>query len=135
MKLYSKRTNGFYDENISDEIPDDAVEITDDKWMELLNGQGEGKVISAGENGYPVLTDPPPPSHEQLIAIAETEKKSRLDHAMYVTAMWRTELQLGIISDADKSRLTAWIGYHKAVQSVDTQSAPDIEWPSEPLSQ
>ena len=58
---YSKQTNGFYSREIhSDNIPPDAVEITQQQHTALLQGQSEGKVITADENGYPVLTDPPP---------------------------------------------------------------------------
>ena len=129
----SWKSDGTYSDK---EWPSDAVLLTDDEASEFWKQvPPDSMELGCDDNGRPVWVAIPPPSHEQLIAIAETEKKARLDHAMYVTAMWRTELQLGIISDADKSRLTAWIGYHKAVQSVDTQSAPDIEWPSEPLSQ
>lgn len=135
-KYYSKSTAGFYSDDIHGKnIPDDSVEITNEKWLELLNGQAGGKIIAADKKGYPVLTDPPPLTHNQLVEIAEAEKKSRLDYAIHVTAMWRTELQLGIISDADKTRLTAWVAYHKAVQAVDTGTAPDIEWPKEPQPQ
>lgn len=45
MKYYSKSTGSFYDDEINgDDIPQDVVEITDDTWMELLNGQAEGKL-------------------------------------------------------------------------------------------
>ena len=56
-KYFSKSTNGFYDNNINSVIPSDAVEITDDFHLELLNGQSSGKIISSDENGYPVLKD------------------------------------------------------------------------------
>lgn len=62
---YSKQTNGFYTREIhGDNIPADAVEITKEQHAALLQGQSEGKVIAADENGYPVLIDPPPaPPH------------------------------------------------------------------------
>lgn len=90
---------------------------------------GIGYMVVGGEFQPPKLTK------NELINGAAEDKKSRLDHAMHITAMWRTELQLGIISDADKELLTAWIGYYKAVQAVDVETAPDIEWPDEPHPQ
>lgn len=58
---FSKSTGGFYSREIhGDNIPPDAVEITQQQHTALFKGQSEGKVITADENGYPVLIDPPP---------------------------------------------------------------------------
>lgn len=59
-KFYSKTTGGFYAPDIHDTMPNDVVELTDEAWMALLEGQSEGKVIVADENGLPLLQDPPP---------------------------------------------------------------------------
>lgn len=59
--FYSRQTGGFYDTEIHGEnIPADAVEITREQHAALLQGQSEGKQITADENGFPVLIDPPP---------------------------------------------------------------------------
>ena len=61
--LYSVQTGGFYSREIhGDNIPSDAVEITAEQHAALLQGQSEGKVITADENGYPIAIDPPPPA-------------------------------------------------------------------------
>lgn len=58
--LYSKSTGGFYLPEINgSNIPADAVAISVSKHAELLQGQSSGKVITAGSDGKPVLTDPP----------------------------------------------------------------------------
>lgn len=129
----SWKSDGTYSDK---EWPGDAVLLTDDEASEFWKQvPPDGMELGCDDNGRPVWVVIPPPSHEQLVAMAEAEKKSRLDHAMRVTAMWRTELQLGIISDADKTQLTEWINYYKAVQAVHTETAPDIEWPEEPQPQ
>lgn len=51
----------FYVEGIHKEIPAGAVEITHEKHAEMIDGQGAGKRIAAGQNGQPVLVDPPLP--------------------------------------------------------------------------
>ncbi len=59
--FYSPGTNWFYKSDIhGDNIPSDAVEITAEQHAALLQGQSQGLVITADENGYPVLIDPPP---------------------------------------------------------------------------
>lgn len=67
MKLYSNSTGGFYSREIHGEnIPADAVEITDDYHAELSNGESGGLLIVANESGYPILVQPPPPSVDQI---------------------------------------------------------------------
>ena len=67
--FYSKQTGGFYSREIHcDNIPSDAVEISAEDHAALLEGQSQGKIISADKNGKPVLKDPPPPIPEQIIA-------------------------------------------------------------------
>ncbi|WP_410688528.1 tail fiber assembly protein [Citrobacter europaeus] len=134
MKYYSKSTGGFYDSEINgDDIPQDAVEITDETWMELLSGQEEGKIISADENGYPVLTDPPPLSHDELVQVAENERQRLLTHADAVMLDWRTELMLGEISDANRAKLLASLAYKNEIKAVDVTTDPEhVNWPVPP---
>lgn len=82
-------------------------------------------------NGTDWVTDSDE-QHAANVAAAEQQKANLLTAANSKISLWQTELQLGIISDEDKSSLIAWIGYIKAVQSVDTSTAPDIEWPLPP---
>ena len=66
--LYSKTTKGFYDPKIhGSSIPADAVEITIEEHAALLDGQRQGKRITADADGRPRLQDPPPPTTEQLV--------------------------------------------------------------------
>ena len=89
--FYSAQTGGFYDRAIHGyNIPPDAVEITAEQHSALLEGQSYGKIISADENGYPILVDPSPPSESDLAKkqIAEIEASitdRRLREAMLST--------------------------------------------------
>ena len=77
---YSKSTNGFYTREIhGDNIPADAVEITDAEHAALLEGQSQGKVIVADESGRPILQDPPPPTAEQIMSYLEARVQLWLD--------------------------------------------------------
>ena len=78
--FYSKSTGGFYDRSIhGDNIPSDAVEITEAEHAALLEGQSQGKIISADKNGKPVLKDPPPPTADQIIAQYTSGVQQHLD--------------------------------------------------------
>jgi hypothetical protein len=62
------------------------------------------------------------------ISEAELKRQAFLSEANRVTADWRTELTLGIISSADKEKLIAWMEYIKAMKAIDTSTAPNVNW-------
>ncbi|HCD1227728.1 TPA: tail fiber assembly protein [Citrobacter freundii] len=74
----------------------------------------------------------PEPTPEEQRAAAEQFRDGLLQNANKVTADWRTELALGIISDEEKAKLILWMQYIKAVKAVDVSTAPDIDWPEKP---
>ena len=57
---------GFYDEPV-----EGGVEITDERWLELIDGQAAGMLITEDEQGSPVLTEYEPEpivlTYEQLV--------------------------------------------------------------------
>jgi hypothetical protein len=55
--FYSYQTNGFYDPAFSSKIPNDAVEISQEYYRELLEGQSNGSCIDLDGNGYPILVE------------------------------------------------------------------------------
>lgn len=70
--------------------------------------------------------------HAADVAAAEQTKQNLLAAARSTIGIWQTELQLGSISEEDKSQLIAWLAYIKAVQAIDTSTAPEINWPVPP---
>lgn len=58
MTMYFK--DGFFDDSYGGFVPEGAVEISQDKYIELLNGQAQGKQIIVDKTGNPVLIDPKP---------------------------------------------------------------------------
>ena len=99
MKYFFEDT--FYDPELNNDIPEGAVELTDEAWQELLEQQAAGKVISAGEDGSPVAADPPPPSAEEQARITA--------EALYDTLRVQTEMksvQLSIPLEDDATALT-----------------------------
>lgn len=81
MIYYSKSTQGFYSKEIHENIPKDAVEITEELHKELLEGQSNGKVINSDEKGHPILVDPTPPTYEELVARVESARKAAYANA------------------------------------------------------
>ena len=78
--FYSKTTGGFYDTAIhGNNILADAVEITAEQHVVLLEGQSRGKLIQADANGRPVLVDPPPLTLDEAKAAKLTEINAACD--------------------------------------------------------
>lgn len=74
----------------------------------------------------------PPISKEQLIAEAEQQKQSLLAEANNAIAPLQDAVDLGMVTDEEKAKLTAWKTYRVLLNRVDTSLAPDIDWPEKP---
>ncbi|MGC0833781.1 tail fiber assembly protein [Pantoea agglomerans] len=132
MKKYSPSVNAFYDTHINVVIPDDAVDITDKEWADLLNGQAEGKLIACGADLLPCLTDQPLPTAEELISQAE-DKRSRLraeaDNAIQPL---QDASDLGVATDDEATQLIAWKKYRVMLMRINTDDSEKIIWPQQP---
>ena len=104
MTMYFK--NGFFDDAYGGFVPESAVEISRDKYIELINGQSQGKQIVSNKQGEPVLIEQQPsPAHElnldtltwdisvekQTALLAETQTRliGNIDeHAAKIYSTW-----------------------------------------------
>jgi len=98
----SKSTRSFYDPTVHISMPKDVIEITAERHAELMAGQAAGKVIDWGKDGFPVLTDPPPPSAEELAAVERAWRDQQLTETDGVVTRHRDELE-----DSAATTLTA----------------------------
>ena len=64
MTIYYK--NGFFDDTDGGFVPESAVEISQETYLELLNGQSQGKQIIVDKAGNPILIDQQPSAAHQL---------------------------------------------------------------------
>ena len=61
-----------------------SVEITDEYWQELLEGQSNGKQITSNEEGYPILIERPAPTEEELNTTEIAMLKAYLTSTDYI---------------------------------------------------
>lgn len=108
MYFYDKKTNGFYIDGIH-EIPNGSIELTDETYRTLLNGQSSGKQIIANKQGVPVLIEPQPSdahelnietlqwtiSKEKQLAIFNKEKETLLNRLADKADEIKTNLLVG----------------------------------------
>nr|WP_314984174.1 tail fiber assembly protein [uncultured Pantoea sp.] len=71
--------------------------------------------------------------HEAKLIAIEKEKSIRIAEANSACAAWQAQLLLGIITEDDKERLTAWMAYVQKIQRVDGLSTPYVTWPGRPV--
>lgn len=136
---YSKTTNAFYDMSRKDLFieagtwPGDVVEVEQNIADEFMQTPPSGKLRVSGDDGLPAWGDIPPPTRDELIAIAENERQRLLAYADVVMQDWRTELMLGEISDTNRAKLSAWLAYKNEVKEVDVTIDPEnVIWPVPP---
>jgi len=133
MKKYSPSNNAFYDTAINRDFPEDAINITEQAWADLLSGQAKGMLIACGVDLQPCLTEQPLPTADELISQAE-DKRSRLRaEADTVIQPLQDASDLGITTDDEANQLIAWKKYRVMLMRVSTQDVKNIIWPDQPV--
>ncbi|EMG7908967.1 tail fiber assembly protein [Enterobacter ludwigii] len=133
--FWSAKENGFYPEsmkelyeNSPDGWPEDAVEISEELYNSLLEGQSRGKVIASGRDGKPLLSEPV----IDHTALAEAEKSRLGNKAEEMILPLQRAVKYGIASEEEMARLKEWEIFSVELSRVDTSLAPEIEWPEPP---
>lgn len=89
MTIYYK--NGFYDDSHGGFVPEGACEISAETYRLLLEGQAQGKLIIADDEGNPILVEPPPiPIEEQRQQVRNainTLRDKKINGGVYVPAI------------------------------------------------
>lgn len=114
--------------------PATGVACEEDVFSVYAGEPPTGKLRGTGTDGMPCWIDAPAPTKAELVAQAENQKQALLSEANDVTADWRTELALGIISYEDKASLTLWMQYIKSVKAIDTNNVLGVSWPARPTT-
>lgn len=140
--FYSAKNNGFYCADLRSVYeasvngwPDDANSVSAADYENLLQGQSTGRIITADSEGQPILVDPV----IDWLSRAEKQRVNLLAVATSKTADWRTELELGIISDDDRSALIIWMTYIRTLNNLDFKTLKSeegfyaIDWPLMPV--
>lgn len=126
--FYSASTNGFYDEDFPAEKPSDVIEISQEQYNSLLDGQSKGKQIKGDENGSPVLADYPKRDNREINLEKQQILMNEAKNKMFLP---QTKLLLGQASASEKLLLTNWVNYTDALQKLDLD---DPTWPEAPES-
>ncbi|NYA25008.1 hypothetical protein HZI65_02935 [Haemophilus haemolyticus] len=126
MTMYYK--NGFFDDADGGFVPEDAVEISQDKYIELLNGQSQGKQIIADKTGSPVLIDPQPSAAHQLnLETLTWEISPEKQTALF--AQQKESLLNKLADKADQLKNSLLAGYPQTeIESFYRQEKESLAW-------
>lgn len=126
MTMYYK--NGFFDDTDGGFVPESAVEISQDKYIELLNGQSQGKQIIADKIGYPVLIDPQPSAaHELNHDTLQWEISAEKQTALF--AQQKASLLNKLADKADQLKNGLLAGYPQTeIESFYRQEKEALAW-------
>lgn len=123
------------DGSYSDETwPSDAILVSDEiaskYWMVT---PPDGKRLGSVK-GNPAWVDIPPPTQEELISQAETERKRRvLDANEFMNSkQWPGKAAIGRLKGDELASYNLWLDYLDALLSLDVSSAPNVKWPGRP---
>jgi hypothetical protein len=130
---YSPSTRGFYDSVIHGEnVPDDSIDLSDDEYQELIDGQSHGKVITVDANSRLVLQDPPAPTSLQLADQVRRKRNDLLSSSEYFVARHREQTEFGVPTTLDAAQFVNVLAYRQSLRDVPEQ--PDfpqsVVWPT-----
>lgn len=132
-KYYSASTNGFYSADVhGEDIPEDVVEISNEKWVSLLEGQADGKMISADKNNKPVLIDFPEPTAEEWLSINKSKKEKLMTECTQLISIFQDAVDLDMANEEDKRLLPLWKKYRVLLSRVNIEDRNKVAWPEQP---
>ncbi|MCW7549354.1 tail fiber assembly protein [Photorhabdus sp. APURE] len=114
--------------------PNDPISVTDDIFHTFSGIPPEGKILSCGEDALPCWEDIPPPTKEELIAIAEAQRAQFIYLANEKITPLADAVELDIATNEETLLLKEWKKYRVMLNRVDTSTAPEVDWPISPLS-
>ncbi|GAB7445502.1 tail fiber assembly protein [Enterobacter asburiae] len=134
---FSPANKTFYSYQWRDEFansgtwPEDAVDVTDETFLEYSANPPQGMALGAGDNSLPQWVPVPPPTDDELIELAEQQKAS-LRAVADIEISWRKDaVDAGIATTEEAAALTEWKKYRVLLMRVNTARP---EWPTPPAS-
>lgn len=126
--FYSATSGGFYSHEIHGEnIPEDAVEISEQRHLDLLSGQSEGKRIIAGKKGLPELADPAPASAETLAICERVWRDGELSVTDGRVSRHRDEIEAGTKTSLTAEQYSALQAYRQTLRGwTEAKDFPQI---------
>lgn len=130
--FFSKKDNSFYSDELRSDYqlagtwPDDAELISERFYNHLIEGQSSGKIITQNSYGQPILSNPPPPTIEQVELEVGIKKTALMKEVSESISPLQDALDLGLATEEEKARLSSLKKYRVLLNRVDVS---DPVWP------
>ena len=112
----------------------DFVILTNKEHMELMDGQGTGKVITFHKGAKPTLEDPPRPGEEQIAEQIRRKRDSLIDKVEWRIQRYQQQIALGVETNDSQEYYGKLLAYVQALRDVPKQSGfpSDVVFPELP---
>lgn len=117
---WSPGNRGFYVSSLFDDyeaagtLPSDLKEVSERYYNYLHDRQSKGWEIQNDQYGMPVVRRTKP----DFVWLLERARSSLMSVAAEVVSAWRTELELGIITETDRANLLVWSEYIRELRQL-----------------
>lgn len=118
VRLYSKSTGCTYLPGVHDTIPDDAVEISEQVYSEVIANPASGKVRSHDSDGRPLLIDAPAPSLtlDDLAVIERTWRDYGIAATEWLVTRHRDELDMVLPTSLQPDQYSELLLYRQGMR-------------------
>lgn len=119
-------------------IPDDAIEVSQEKYDALFEEHGRGQRIIPGPDGFPISSDQEPPTPEQVMADLRAERNIKLTETDPIIARHRDEVERGGKTTLTAGQYTDLQTYRQELRDLpdnipnNVKSMADVSWPVSP---
>ncbi|MNM66416.1 hypothetical protein D3C81_779020 [compost metagenome] len=116
MRKYSQSTGNTFFDGVHSVIPDDAVEIDDERYEAVIANPAPGKVRSHDAQGLPILIDPPALTAAQVEAQERVWRDAELAARQWLRERHRDEQDLGRPTTLSNEQFTELLAYLQALR-------------------
>ncbi|MGE1089801.1 phage tail protein [Pseudomonas zeae] len=117
MRYYSPTTGSTYLKGVHAMIPDDAIPISEERYLSVIACRVDGKVRSHDVEGLPILIDPPAPSAEVLEGIERGWRDVQLVQTDNLVIRHRDELEDGSLTTLSAEQYAQLQAFRRALRN------------------
>jgi hypothetical protein len=116
QRLYSQSTGCTYFKGFHGEIPNDAVAISEARFLEVLANPPLGKRRGHDEGGLPILVDMLPPSSEDLAAEERAWRDAEVLRVSWLRDRHRDQVEVGAATTLSAEQFAELLAYLQALR-------------------
>ncbi|KVN25679.1 phage tail protein [Burkholderia pyrrocinia] len=110
-----------------------VIDISDERWLDLINAQSAGKRLVVNSEGEPVALDPLPPTRAEIASAKRAQRDSALAATDWLVARHQDEKLLGNGTTLTGDQFVMLLSYRQSLRECSGMpNWPDVTLPSPP---